>query len=384
MKNIDKKNQPGLVAQVSNRMNACDWYRAYLPIKQLDRESALSTVKIVNSFNLLTSFTSDIISTYRPKTVDVLGIIEPSRWMGSEVIADFDDDVLSIPASNYCAPNFGPTQMRTSAAICGKVFHLSTSTPRLASKLRQYNDNVTVIPNTIDWDLVTRILNTRGAMEGNNIVKPNHFHIVWAGTVTHVEDIMVVLEPLRELMKKYSDIKVTFFGFGYNKFMEDFVGRVAYQPMVELFYYQKLLMDMKPDLIIQPLMDHVFNYSKSNIRWLEASAFQIPCIASDTPAFKDLGDDFCLTCGYNTSDWYEKMEHLYLNQDVGKAMGIRSQEIVRKYWSIQSMWRAWRDYYYSVWRREPFKKDFTPDMKEIYKNERFNLNKLVKKGLGKV
>jgi len=344
-----------MTVQVGRVFNACDYYRAYMPIREMDEHDTIST-RITNSFGLLDCWGADLILTYRPRDQAVLNMVEPARWLNCEVLADWDDDIFDIPASNYCAPNFSANDVRVSSEIAKRVASVTASTPRLASLLGQWNKKVTVIPNTVDWNMVQALTN------GWNKPTKDYFHIVWAGTVTHVEDQEIVVNPIRELMKKYSDIRVTFFGWAYNKLIREFPGRISYHPMVELFFYMKLLRDMNPDLVIQPLIDHSFNYSKSNIRWLEAGSLGVPVLASDIPSFKTLGEDFCMTAAWDEHAWFEKMEWAYKNRDAAAKMGELSRKAIQKYWTIQTMWLAWNEYYYSVFGGSPVVKDFTPKM----------------------
>jgi glycosyltransferase involved in cell wall biosynthesis len=38
---------------------------------------------------------------------------------------------------------------------------------------------------------------------------------------------------------------------------------------------------MDPDIVIAPLRDSSFNRAKSNLKWLEAAALSVPCVASN-------------------------------------------------------------------------------------------------------
>lgn len=330
-------------------------------IKLLDENDAIAGRTDVK-YDLKDLDFVDMVRVSRPRDTAILNIIEPAKLRNCKTLVDYDDDIFSIPASNYCKPNFSPQAAQISGQIVEKSFSVSVSTPRLKSLLTKLNDNVAVIPNTIDWDIVEAHLRNWEAS------KKDFYHIVWAGSATHMEDQEIIIEPIKELLKKYDDIKVTFFGWGYNKLLNAYPGKVNYHPPVNQYIYLKILRDLNPDLVVQPLIDHVFNYSKSNIRWLEASSMGIPVLASDVPSFKTLTDKFCLTAPWSESDWYEKMEYAYKNCDKVKKKAIRSQDAIKKYWSIQNMWKAWKSYFHLAWKGLKCTKDFTPDMKKIGKD----------------
>lgn len=354
--------KPRLVVQVSNVLNACDFYRGYMPLKQLDENDAISA-RIVSRFGLLDAYGGDIVIVFRPRDPNILNIMEPARWQGCEVVADWDDDIFSVPVSNYCCPNFGQNEVRTSGLVASNALCVSASTTTMASRLKKYNENIAVLPNSIDWKQIENI------SRGWKSEKKDYFKILWAGSVTHVEDQMVILAPLRKLLKKYNDIQVTFLGFAFNFFMAEFPGRIAVQSMVDMFHYLRVLRDMNPDLVVQPLMNHPFNYSKSNIRFLEAGSFGFPTLASNTPAFEMLTENFCMTAPWDEQVWFEKLEWCYQNPTALKLMGKRARYVIEKYWSIQKTWKNWDMYFKSILNREPLAKDFTVDMDDVWKKE---------------
>jgi len=359
---MGRASKPRLTVQVSQVINACDFYRNYMPIKALDEHDAVSA-RMSQRFGIMDCYGSDIVILSRPRDANILNLLGPASWLGTKFVVDYDDDIFGIPTSNYCRPNFGANEARTSGEICKRAHCVSASTPRLKSLLSQYNKNVCVIPNTVDNQMIE--YHTKDWIPRED----DFFHIVWAGSVTHVEDQKIIVEPIKALLKKYSDIRVTFFGWCYNELVEQFPGKVNYHPMVDLFHYLRVLRDMQPSLVIQPLMDHDFNYSKSNIRWLEAGSFGFPCMASDVPSFKMLTDKFCLLAPWNEEAWYAKLDWAYNNQDKVKLMGERSREVINKYWTIDKMWPAWKEHIYGAWNDEPCTKDFTPDMEKIWLEE---------------
>ena len=353
---MGRSKMPRVLIQVSRALNACDFYRNYMPIKALDEHDLIAS-RFSATFGLTDCYGVDMVRVSRPRDQSILNVIEPANINGTSVVIDYDDDIFSVPTSNYCKPNFSPQSAALSGEISKRANAISTSTLRLKSLLGKYNDNICVIPNAIDWDLI------ESHLKGWEPIKKDFFHVVWAGSATHMEDQKIVLGPIRELLKKYDDIKFTFFGWCYNDLLTEYPDKINYHPMVNNFLYLKVLRDLSADLVIQPLINHRFNFSKSNIRWLESGSFGIPCLASDVPSFKNLGDEFCMTAAWDEADWFEKIDYAYKNREKIKEMGLRSQTAIKNSWSIEKMYPAWDRYYRSIWNHEKCTLDFTPDMR---------------------
>jgi hypothetical protein len=153
---------------------------------------------------------------------------------------------------------------------------------------------------------------------------------------------------------------MVFFGFCPENFMNEHWGRVASIDPVHLYQYMSRLAQLNLDLMLYPLMDHQFNYSKSNIRWLESSMIHVPVISSPIHSYRDIGEDLCMTVPLTYEAWFNALEHAYLNRDDMRARAEKSREWARAHWSIQAGWPAWAAVLAAAATGEFVAQDFTP------------------------
>ena len=352
-----ERNVPRVVVLVASQMNACDYYRAYMVMKELESREAIVS-RMVHSFSAMDAYQADLLLCFRPKDRGLLQYATDPAAQNCFLMADYDDDVFSVPSANFLEPNFGEPDKQASLAITQRVTQLTVSTRRLQSLLSSTQPKCSIIPNCIDFSAHSKLLQYHPK-------KPNdRFRIGWAGTFTHTEDVMGGKQPflgaLRRLMRKYRDIEVVFWGLCPEAFKHEFYGRVAYKRAVQLFQYMGELAKLNLDLIVYPLINHQFNYSKSNIRWLESSMVHVPVVASNIPSYTEIGEELCFTVPFTEEGWFEKLEYAYLNQDEMRERAVKSREVVKEYWSIQAMWPAWAKVFEKAAQGEHLIQDFTP------------------------
>ena len=349
--------KPTIFIMVSPAINACDYYRGTMVEREL-RKLDMFNIKFVGALRPQEAYEGDLMVVYRPKDRSLLAYTSDPSAQNAKLMADYDDDVFSVPRGNFLAPNFMAPDKQASLQIVSRVHQLTVSTRRLKGLLQSHQPKVSVIPNTIDFDAYNGLLLSQPK-------KPNQrYRVGWAGTYTHTEDIMggdqVFLRALSEFMRKYRDTEMTFFGFCPESFMQEFWGRVMYAEPIHLYQYMSRLASLNLDLMVYPLMNHQFNHSKSNIRWLESSMVHVPVVASDIPSYKEIGEPLCKTVPLTFEAWFEALEYAYKNREEMRARAEKSREWIREQWSIQVMAPAWAAVYRAAARGESLVQDFTP------------------------
>jgi hypothetical protein len=354
-----EKDRPRVTVLVSSQINACDYYRAFIPLKELDKREVISA-RMVNRFSALDGYSSDLLVCYRPKDRGILKYANAPASNGAKLLADYDDDVLSVPSANFLEPNFGEPDKEASLSIASRVTQLSTSTQRLRDLFSHVQPKCAVLPNVIDWGAHDHLLHYYPKRNNPRV------RIGWAGTYTHTEDLMgvfdapVFLSAIREIMYKYPNTELWMFGMCPEELRQEFIGRVNYKRPVHLFEYMAHLASLNLDLMCYPLKDFQFNYSKSNIRWLECSLLHVPVLATPIHSYRGIGSDLCTTVPSSAEAWFNAIEHALLNLDEYRERAVRSREHVRDHWSIQATWPSW----YSTWAAaaegRSVIQDFTP------------------------
>ena len=122
---------------------------------------------------------------------------------GLKLIVDADD----FYELNDDNPHAKAHEVLDSAAVVSTTMELATmvttTTPYLAEKIRPLNKNTFALANSMDldiWDLPKRKNDGRALRVG------------WAGSITHLDDLRLLEDPLRRLASEIKNLQLVFVG----------------------------------------------------------------------------------------------------------------------------------------------------------------------------
>jgi hypothetical protein len=152
---------------------------------------------------------------------------------------------------------------------------------------------IDVIPNFIPKFWIGNYYN-RAKIEEDYDRQKNRPRICWAGSGAHIDvdnrvkgkdDFYHINDVVR---KTVNDFKWVFFG-GISKELSDLArsGKVEFIPWASLYNYPERLYTANINMFIAPLTDNNFNKSKSDLKYLEASALGLPIACQDLCTYKD-------------------------------------------------------------------------------------------------
>lgn len=210
----------------------------------------------------------------------IMNHIKPKT--GVKLIYEIDDLLTpDIPKTNYAHEyyaHFWPNIQRIFRMVNG----ITTSTDSLANIYRQYNDNVTVIPNQIP-----RFVWGEEEWKNHDNIKPR---ILYAGSANHFNHDAPGGDFSNELINyiikttdKYQWVFVGGVPFELREYCGD---KIEYHTWQSIFDLPAKLKSLKIDIALAPLEDNLFNRCKSNIKMLEYAALGIPCIYSNVTPYK--------------------------------------------------------------------------------------------------
>lgn len=213
---------------------------------------------------------ADIIVMQLAHCNESLDVFMGLRLYGKPVLVECDDNYLSPPAYNPCFGGYTPGGAYRD--IAKKQFQIAdgmiVSTPYLKEVYSDWNPHVYVIPNSIDWKWWGNVKRTK---------KPG-IRIGWIGGGGHDEDLNLLKNVVPKILKKYEPVKFVFVQ-GVPQWAKN-------KPRIECVYdwaridkYPRLCAKQDLDIAMAPLVDNAFNRAKSNLRWLEAAALEVPCVA---------------------------------------------------------------------------------------------------------
>ncbi|HKQ08475.1 MAG TPA: glycosyltransferase [Blastocatellia bacterium] len=274
--------------------------------------------------------------------------VKRARADRSRLIYTIDDNLLDLRVQGPVRYAFTTEEMMVVRYLAREADGLIVSTGPLKERMSRFNDRIEVVPNALDERLVSSRPSGENESRGGNGRKL----IGFMGTLTHDSDLMMVLQAVRETLRKHKD-EVEF----------QLVGGIADQAVLDLFdglpvrqldvgdnvEYPAFMKWMSEnvwwDLAIAPLEDTPFTRCKSDIKFLDYSIIGIPGIYSRVPPYEKTVRH--METGYlvanDNKDWLEALELLLTVDSLRKDLGRRSQHYVLSSRTLEHCASNWRD-----------------------------------------
>lgn len=111
-------------------------------------------------------------------------------------------------------------------------------------------------------------------------------------------------------------------------------GKVTFVPWVNFYDFAITIQKIKADVAIAPISDSIFNLGKSDLKFLEYSACNIPCICSTIGGGKGPYDIIkCQNLVENDVDsWYQSIKDMATNETRRKETLEMQQRVVNTRW----------------------------------------------------
>ena len=304
---------------LTETQSGCYRWRAAIPAKYLTRRG--HTVQIFSGQKEHEA--PDVLVLYRAHFPQAPKIVEWCKQNRIRVVFDTDDALDLVPPENL---NYKAVQQRLPLyeTLLRSADMVTTTTETLASHLRKWNPNVTVIPNSIDPEEWT----PRPRVAGEP-------RVGWTGSATHFADLAVVLDAVRDVQKKIpftfvmqgickeatldelmdnlrgqwgNALFTTPLGRSIKHFMAKLDGiRYEFYPNVPIEQHPEKVCDLRLDIGIAPLEENAFNRYKSCIKYYEYAMAGAVTLASHVLPYST---EVPLTAKNNRETWKRKLEEV--------------------------------------------------------------------------
>jgi len=237
----------------------------------------------------------------------------------------------------------------------------TVSTDFLKSYFKEYNENITVIRNTLPFNIESG----KGFSGGKTIA--------FVGTPTHQEDFNFLKQPLLKLLK--SGIKILCFGF-----TPDFLK--GEKNVIDLPFEKNYLKNLERfknkgiQLGLAPLKNSIFNKAKSSIKYLEYTFAGIVGIYSNIEPYNEIKGGSVLE---NIPDeWYKVIKHLINDSKKLKKLYDKAvDEINEKYnfeFEAEKLWHFYKSVIKNkkIINLEEIKNNLIKSIYIIIKNKKIN------------
>lgn len=254
------------------------------------------------------------------------------------VLCEVDDHFLSVASYNPAWSTYWPGSPYREIAIAHikESDGVIVSTPYLKELYGEFNPNVWVVQNAIDfktWDKVQR-------------KRRPGIRIGWAGGASHEEDVRVILPAIKNITAKHKDVEFVFVNgpaqTGLPDWLKGIKGVSHLAKWTRIDKYPQALAHLDFDIGIAPLQDNAFNRGKSNLRWLEYSALGIPTVASNVGHFAETcRDGIDAYLANDATEFEAKLERLVKDRRLRNQMGAAANARIRADFNVDVVTRTY-------------------------------------------
>lgn len=260
------------------------------------------------------------------------------KELGFRLIYEVDDIVFKddIPDYNRCKEAFVDQSIIDSILSIMQEMDEITVTCDYMKEYYQHktgNKNITVIPNYAPKFWLDRFYNKERVQKlyEKNKKRPR---VLYSGSGTHVDvlnktnfndDFSHVVNDIIKARKKFKFVWKGCFPLAVKPYIDN--GEMEFINWSSLHDYPKGLVDTECNVAFAPLIDNVFNRSKSNIKMIESGALGMPGVYQDMCTYKNADLSF-----KKGSDLIDQLE--YLTSDFGRYMNFsnKSRAFVETMW----------------------------------------------------
>lgn len=273
----------------SGKAHGCAWIRLLNP---LSHPSIAGRVSISTGDRLPSDKKVDALiieRLHRPNLsmIDAEKLIEMAADRNVPLIHTIDDNLLDLNTEPTIWHFPQQEQRHVLRLLMRRAQGLIVSTDALAARLRSINPRIEVVPNQID----ERLFKKRAHSNDNK----EKIVIGYMGTPTHLDDLLMILQPLRRFLNRFRE-RVVFetVGVADAHFLKTMFGDLPVRqlavPRTKASYpdfARWMDANVQWDFAIAPLSDGAFASCKSDLKILDYGILGIPGIFSKVTSYRD-------------------------------------------------------------------------------------------------
>ena len=309
---------------LTDGINGVVYHRLFTPHlrMQIDGHAEVSVCQSPEEWLTLDYRAFDVIIFSRwlgAKHYDVLKKIADS---GTPYVVDIDDYWV-LPKYNPAYPAYRSGIKQAVKDAINYADAVITTTPALASQIREINENVIIASNCLDY--------SHKQWEAVPSERTDKVKVGWVGGVTHEEDLKLIADQIKGL-----DIEFYICGYTPGDIWNRIAKSMPNAKIVEgtsVFEYGEVYRHF--DFVLAPLQDTKFNNCKSELKIIEASAYKKPIICSAVyPYIYHQANDGVLLVTQN--DWRTAIQKLIdAGHSVRQSMGLSNYDYCQKHHNLE-------------------------------------------------
>jgi glycosyltransferase involved in cell wall biosynthesis len=361
-------------------MGACDYYRAVLPLTTLPKVDPSVQVQTMTKADLMAAIESDnhtkVMDLLEADIVLLPRLVE-TRFLNqmrelnkrAKIVVDFDDNLFAVSPLSPHYVDHGTENVKMTfpngqtldvwadgvnidlaknratleevKKVLGQVDLITVTTDILANAYRPHAKKILPLPNCIDAGLWKRLpFQPRGDVR-----------MGWFGGHSHYEDWTLLTDVLPVVMEKFPLLKLVIMGTKFEGTVKKLpADRIEFHPWVptQAYHYKAAILDL--DFAVIPLRDTVFNACKSNIKWVEMGALEVPAAVSYVSPYAEHAEDGNgVWIESNDADgWVKGISMLAESPKLRAQVGAEARKTVMEKFEIHGQAHQWGDAYKGI------------------------------------
>jgi glycosyltransferase involved in cell wall biosynthesis len=337
-----------------NKQSQVDIWRVFRPMRELAKHTnwqidfSPSFIQGFEKYQKLEEFTEvemekafkqiskyDIVfASYHPDPTAYTMLKVARDKAGTQFVMDCDDDMFAINPDNPFWMKIEHEQVYWMQRMIADNEWITTPSPVLAERFKKRREldetTVNVIPNYIADDYKHPKFDN-----GDKIV------IGYCGGSSHYRDLHEsgVLEAVQKLMHENKNIYFKSVGMVVDTYLPR--ARVEFDGGKRgSDYLDKIYPNLNFDIALGPILDNLFNWGKSNIKWQESTRAGAAFVGSNLGPYKQTLEDGknALLVKNNSDDWYRALKRLVDNKELRKKILTTAQKDLKDNWRLEDNW----------------------------------------------
>ncbi len=337
------------IGYFAHRPSGCYWYRTKQPMEILDK---LGVPTQLIHLEEEVSDTPTAYHFYGAYPFSMEKVFKYLKENNKKIVYDTDDalDLIELTNPFYYAVKKELGSVNQILEYCDEI---TVSTLAMMEYIKQKTDKpITVIPNCFtpsEWTY------QRPVREG--------VRIGFAGSATHVQDLIDIIPVIESLQKKY-DVHFIIMGFSqgdYQTWFKEFryispiegiaqleeldrrLSKIKFEwvPFLDYWNYPSTLINLALDIGLCPLKDTSFNRCRSACKAMEYTLAGALAIASDVEAYRN--DENSVLVKEN--EWESVLTRFIENKEERKQVQLEHLEWTKKHRNIETQFEPLKKVY---------------------------------------
>jgi len=354
--------------------SGCAWWRIKQPAKMIERLGLAE----VRYFDIQTMHPDDfeemiewgeLIVMQSAMGVKTVASVIRMKELGKTVIGDYDDLSFTLSPFNPAYKTLGLSEVWIDVHKDGEKLwlwkdnergfsleanklryqslqHLLTildgvtvTTPFIKNEYFRYTPEIFILPNSIDFNLFKPFPKE----------KHEQIRIGWTASDSHYAEFWMIVRIMRKLFDKYGKrIRFVLLGNLYELKKHFSNDELECHEFIGLNTYPLKLASLSLDIGLCPLVENEFNKAKSQLKWSEFSALEIPCVCSRLQPYDCVENGITGMIGNNEEEFYNSLCELIENPPLRDK--ISSNAYTKNYedYNLEKNVLLWMDVYEQI------------------------------------